>query len=184
MAETVLHSWSGIHRRTASGAPQPINGLGPSSPTCGPLYDLVVPTAQPPTTMRRPHGFTLIELMIVLAIIGIILAIAVPSFREQIAKSRRSEAMSALQDMQLKQESYRSTRPTYATQAQYVATFGGLPGSDYYTFTIPASTATSYTLTATPAGGQAGDRCGNLSLQYAAGVTSQVSSTGATKCWD
>ena len=137
-----------------------------------------------PAPMRRTRGFTLIELMIVVAIIAIVLAVAVPSFREQAAKSRRTEALSTLQDMQLKQESYRSTRPSYATQAQYVATFGALPTSSYYTFTIPASGNTSYTLTATASGGQANDRCGDIELEYNAGVTTRESSTGATKCWD
>ena len=54
--------------------------------------------------MKRHAGFTLIELLVTIAIVGIIAAIALPMFGEQMAKSRRSEAISTLADLQLRQE--------------------------------------------------------------------------------
>ena len=68
--------------------------------------------------MDRSNGFTLIELLVTIAIVGILAAIAVPMFGEQMAKSRRSEAISVLGDLQLRQERYRANHATYATMDQ------------------------------------------------------------------
>lgn len=129
------------------------------------------------------RGFTLIELMIVIAVLGIIAAIAIPSFREQVAKSRRSDAVSAVGRTQLAMERWRATNPSYANSAVPSATYPAMPTLDYYTITITGTpNATSYTLTATPKGSQSGDRCGNLVFAYSAGVTNKSSSTSATNC--
>lgn len=130
--------------------------------------------------MKASKGFTLIELMVVIAVIGILAAIAIPSFNEQVRKSRRSEAIQTLSDLQLRQERWRSNHSTYGS----LADLGGSPSLSYYTVTVTNNTATGYTLTATPnAGGpQAGDRCGNFILQSAGGVVTKSNSTGLN-CW-
>ena len=63
--------------------------------------------------MRREVGFTLIELMIVVAVVAILALIALPMYTEQMRKGKRAEAAQALGDMQLRQESWRADHPTY-----------------------------------------------------------------------
>ena len=110
--------------------------------------------------MKRARGFTLIELMVVLTVVGILLAIAVPAFNEQIRKGRRSEALRCLSEIQGKQELWRSNHATYGTGANIV-----LPTCPvYYTIAVTANTATAWTATATPGGVQAGDRCGTYTF--------------------
>ena len=81
--------------------------------------------------MKRQGGFTLIELMIVLVIVGILAAVALPSFRDQIRKSRRADAIAELGRLQLAQERWRADRASYGTLANIggTATMAG----GYYT---------------------------------------------------
>ena len=125
----------------------------------------------------KSRGFTLIELMVVLAIVAILAAIALPTFTEQVRKSRRSEAIQGLADMQLRQERYRANHTSYATSAQLV-----VPTSTFYTFAITSNTAAGYAMTAVPKSGsaQAGDRCGTFTFTMASGVMSK--SAGASNC--
>lgn len=108
--------------------------------------------------MRRSvTGFTLIELMVVVAVVAILAAVALPSFREQVRKSRRSDAMAEVGRIQLGLERWRADHPSYSG---YVLS----SSSNYYTLTLSGVSGTGYTLTATPKGAQAGDRCGKLTL--------------------
>lgn len=127
-------------------------------------------------TIRRASGFTLIELMIVVAVVAILATIAYPSYQAQMRKSRRSEAISALQDLQLRQERYR------VDHAEYASDFPGMPTASQYTISITANGPTNYTLTAEPQGGQASDSCGTLTLSSNSGVISKQSSSGSG-CW-
>lgn len=135
--------------------------------------------------MRIKHGFTLIELMISVAIVAILAAIAIPAFTEQMRKSRRSEALQGLSDLQLRQEKWRSNRANYlgtdSTAADKTA-FGAMPSSDYYTLTITSAAApATYSLSAAPKGAQTDDKCGTYTVTYSNGSVSKSPTTSG--CW-
>jgi len=105
-----------------------------------------------PERSRFSRGFTLIELMIVVAIVGILAMIAYPSYLDSIRKSRRADAVAALGAGQLAQEKYRANNTTYGTAAQ-IGLAANSPDS-YYAMTVSGTSATAYTITATGQNGQ------------------------------
>lgn len=130
--------------------------------------------------MKRVTGFTLMELMVSVAIVAILAVIALPSFNEQARRGRRSEAISALGQWQLALEKYRADCPSYALVGACTTAYPPIPTSSNYTFSFAvAATATSFTLRAAPTADspQDSDRCGNLDLAYAAGVTTKSPAT-------
>ena len=131
----------------------------------------------------RNKGFTLIELLVVIAIVGILAVIAIPSFTEQVAKSRRAEAMRGLGDLQLRQERWRSNHTEYADNGESDGTNTfTVPTVANYSITLTNISATGYTATATRTGAQSGDRCGNFVLTVSNGVATKSTSTGASNC--
>lgn len=136
----------------------------------------------------KSSGFTLIELLIAIAIISILAMIAIPSYQEQVRKSRRAGAANALAQVQLLQERWRADRPTYATAAQSLTpAFGGIPATNHYTIAVTAGTAVAYQISATGTGIQTSDPyCATMTLSYNAGtgvITKGGTPGPAAKCW-
>lgn len=146
--------------------------------------------------MRKPTGFTLIELMVVVAIIAILSAVAYPLYTNQVLKSRRTEARVALNEISLAQERYFTVNGSYGTAAQLGAAYAdalgkmtdrtgdGLP--DYYTIVMtPVAPSNTFNLTATAAGTQADDTdCASFSLNELGARTATTGGGDPTeRCW-
>jgi type IV pilus assembly protein PilE len=123
--------------------------------------------------MRRSHGFTLMEILIAVAIIGILAAIALPSYQKQIQKSNRAAAKAILGDAANKQQIYLSQARVYATT---LSELGISPEADLakvYDFAIAsdAGPPPTFTITATPKANQVPD--GWIALDSNGSKTSQ-----------
>ena len=102
------------------------------------------------STRRRScsAGFTLVELLIAVAIVTILAAIALPSYEQTLQRARRSEAREALSDFAARQEQYFLDNKAYSTT---VAALGRSAATEngYFVISIPAANALTYTLRAT-----------------------------------
>ena len=141
--------------------------------------------------MKPVKGFTLIELMIVVAIVATIAAIAYPNYQKSVTKSRRADARVALQEAAARQERIYAETNTYSnTISKLVTNVDGASSPEgFYTITATLSCSrtvggTSYSscfdLTATAKGLQANDtECATLTLSH----TGKKGSTGGGICW-
>lgn len=130
-------------------------------------------------------GFTLVELMITVAIVAILATIATTSYTAQVQKSRRTDARSALLDLASREEKLFSTTNAYSATLSDLGYNSSTVGSGYYTVAIvvPAGTPT-YTITATAISSQVGDaQCATLSINQAGLQTSTPTTTPASTCW-
>lgn len=140
----------------------------------------------------RASGFTLIELMIVVAIVGILASIAYPSYQESVRRSNRAECKGVIVSLANVLERRFSATSSYLDPLNpdpMPAAFGQCPadgGAARYTLAVnvPAD-GLSFTITATRAGAQATDRCGDLTLTNTAlrGIANADAGVVAGDCW-
>ncbi len=136
--------------------------------------------------MHRKNGFTLIELMIVVAIVGILAAIALPMYGDYIRRARAAEAVSRLAESRVRMEQFFQDRRTYENSCE-AGTIAPKPeDTKSFTLACPSRTATGYTITATGHGNMAGF---TYTLTVGGGETRSTTITGvpgwtgSTSCW-
>jgi type IV pilus assembly protein PilE len=131
-------------------------------------------------------GFTLIELLLVVAILGLLIAIAIPTYQDQVRKARRAKAIAALTEIAARQEAYFTQHFAYAgsldtlgitdaavrsnNQVIYELSLEPPEGGDY---------TQGYIAKATPQGDQANDRCGTLTIDSLGRKSDELNG----QCW-
>lgn len=133
---------------------------------------------------RKHAGFTLIELMIVVAILGIIAAIALPSYRDSVMRSRRADAKSALMQAAQAMEKFYTENNTYVGAALGTIYPNTSPDGFYALSFSVTPAAAVYTLQAVPQGAQANDAdCGTFTIDQANRRGANGTVPGPTACW-
>ena len=140
---------------------------------------------------QQQYGFTLIELTVATAIAGILAAVAYPSFQGPVFKARRTDGITALMQLQMSQERWRSGHSSYADLSELNT--NALTSMRYYALRVTEATASGFSATATGVGAQASDStCRVLRITVKGGDTGYASgadeatpndSAGNKRCW-
>lgn len=144
---------------------------------------------------RRAHGFTLIEMMIVVAIVAVIAAVALPSYQEHVARGRRADAKAVLMENAQWIERQYTVSNDYTKQGDGTTPLDkdALPAKEaprdgsakFYDIAFAASSPSTgaFTLTATPKSAMANDKCGTLTLTNT-GLKGKSGTATQSFCWD
>lgn len=135
---------------------------------------------------KHSIGFTLIEMMITVLIVGILSAVAIPQYTKYMQKARRADAQALLSEISVKQQQFLMTQRRYAKTADFTDLGISVPSSvsDYYTgYDTITVNGLSYTVSATPAGAQGSDECGVLTINSDGEKTAKVGNVAVSKCW-
>jgi len=128
-----------------------------------------------PTKLQT--GFTLVELIIVVAIISILASIAIPAYNGYVETSKRSDAQASLMALAIAQEKYRASNPTYTTVITDLNGVSSASESGYYTLAVTAASGATFTATATPDGWtDSNGNCSPMSIN-------QDGPSGTLSCW-
>lgn len=134
----------------------------------------------------RHGGFTLIELMITVAIVAILSAIALPTYRQYVLRAHRSDALSTLSQSQATFERCYAQNFSYLTACIALPAFPQITPQAYYSIALSNQSATTYALTATPINSQTADTsCATISVDQAnqrIGLDSV--GTAQSRCWN
>lgn len=136
--------------------------------------------------MRRQQGFSLIELMIVVLIVAILAAVAIPSYRRYVVRSHRVDAQRALTELAARQERFLYSNNAYSDSLSAIGGTSSMAGSYYAVSIDPANTSsTTFRVVATAVGSQQeGDaQCQTLSLDQAGRQSSTGTTANYPACW-
>ncbi len=137
---------------------------------------------------RGEDGFTLIELMITVAIIAILAAVVLPAYQDSVRKARRADARAALTTAAQMMERHYTENNSYATatfSASASATYSNKSENGHYLLSLPAGnlTVTTFTAQAVPQGAQVADPCGTFTLTHRGTRGVSGGTLTAAQCW-